>query len=76
MARQRVDYSVISNQMSKFLLDDGTEIRVQCCLMDVVRTGDKLPDGQPAHHFQFQTVVHQIAPEGKIDIKKLAGGDQ
>lgn len=74
MPGQHVDFTVINNPLIRVLLDDGTELRVQCCLMDVVRTGDKLPDGQPAHAFQFQTVVHQIAPEGSIDIKKLAGG--
>lgn len=71
MARQRVDYSVISNQMSKFLLDDGTEIRVQLVLTDVIRTDEKLPDGQNKHEFRFQTVVEQLSPEGGFDMSKL-----
>lgn len=74
MPRQNVDFTAIQNPMLKFLLDDGTEIRVQIALMRVVRTDQKLPNGQFAHEFQFQHMVDQIAPGGEIDIKTLAGG--
>lgn len=74
MPRQMVDFTAIQNPMLKFLLDDGTELRVQVVLMRVVRTDQKLPDGQFAHEFQFQHVVDQVAPGGDIDIKQLAGG--
>lgn len=74
MARQRVDFSVISNPMLKWLLDDGTELRVQVSLMNVIRTDERLPDGQFKHEFSLQTVIEQLAPEGEIDVKKLAGG--
>lgn len=75
MARQQVDFTEVSNSMLKFLLDDGTELNIKCVLMRVVRTDDKLPDGQYRHEFQLQHVVDQIAPEGPIDVKKLAKGE-
>lgn len=75
MARQQVDFTEVSNPILKFLLDDGTELNIKCVLMRVVRTDDKLPDGQYRHEFQLQHVIDQIAPEGEIDIKKLAKGE-
>lgn len=74
MARQRVDFVVVQNQMSKFLLDDGTEIRVQLVLTNVIRTDEKLPDGQCKHEFQLQPVIEQLPPEGEVNVRKLAGG--
>lgn len=74
MARQRVDFITAQNQMSKFLLDDGTEIRIQIVLTNVTRTDEKLPDGQYKHEFQLQPVIEQLAPEGEVDVRKLAGG--
>lgn len=76
MARQQVDFSVVNNPLLKFLLDDGTEINVQMVMMRVTRTDTKLPDGQFAHEFQLQSVVDQIAPQGPIDVNKLAKGEQ
>ncbi len=75
MAKQNVDFSVISNPMLKFLMDDGTEINIQMVMMRIVRTDNKLPDGQFTHEFQLQSVVDQIAPAGEIDVKKLAKGN-
>lgn len=74
MARQLVDFTAVQNPMLKFLLDDGTEINVQMALMRVVRTDDKLPDGQFRHELQFQQFIDQIAPGGDIDVKSLAKG--
>lgn len=76
MARQQVDFSEINNPLCRFLLDDGTEIAVKLVLMRVVRTDEKLPDGQYRHEFQLQHVVDQIVPEGEIDIKALAKGER
>lgn len=73
MPRQ-MDFSEVQNPMLKFLLADGTEINVKVVLMRVTRTDNKLPDGQFAHEFQFQHMIDQIAPDGEIDIKSLAGG--
>ena len=75
MARQQVDFSELSNPLLRFLLDDGTEIAVKVVLMRVVRTDEKLPDGQYRHEFNIQHVIDQIAPEGPIDMKKLAKGE-
>lgn len=75
MARQQVDFSEVNNPILKFLLDDGTELNVKCVLMRVIRTDEKLPDGQYRHEFQLQHVVDQIAPEGPIDVKTLAKGE-
>lgn len=75
MVRQQVDFSEVSNPMLKFLLDDGTELNIKCVLMRVVRTDEKLPDGQYRHEFQLQHVVDQIAPAGPIDVNKLAKGE-
>lgn len=74
MARQQVDFSEVNNPMLKFLCDDGTEINVKVVLMRIMRTDDKLPDGQFRHEFQIQHVIDQIAPGGEIDVRKLAGG--
>lgn len=57
--------------MLKFLLDDGTELNVKCVLMRVIRTDEKLPDGQYRHEFQLQHLVDQIAPEGEINMATL-----
>lgn len=75
MPRQNVDFSEIQNPLCRFLLDDGTEIAVKLVLMRVVRTDEKLPDGQSRHEFQLQHVVDQIAPAGPIDMKDLAKGE-
>ncbi len=72
--RQAVDFTEVQNPMLKFLLDDGTEINVKLALMRVVRTDDKLPDGQFRHEFMFQHMIDQVAPGGEIDVKALAGG--
>ncbi len=74
MASKNVDFTTINNPMLKWLLDDGTEIHVQMVLMRVVRTDEKLPDGQFRHEFQMQQCINQIAPEGEIDVRELAGG--
>lgn len=71
MARQQVDFTEVHNPMLRFLLDDGTEIRVKLALMRVVRTDERLPDGQFRHEFNIQHMVDQIAPEGEIDVKSL-----
>lgn len=76
MARQQVDFTAVHNPMLKFLTDDGTEINVQVVMMRVIRTDEKLPDGQFRHEFQMQHVVDQVAPGGNIDIKALAKGDK
>lgn len=75
MTRQQVDFTEINNPMLRFLLDDGTEINVKLVIMRVVRTDEKLPDGQMKHEFQMQHLVDQVAPGGKIDIKNLAGSN-
>lgn len=74
MARQNVDFTEVSNPMLRFLLDDGTELNIKCCLMRVVRLDEKLPDGQFKHEFQLQTLVDQVAPAGEIDMSKLLKG--
>lgn len=76
MARRRVDFTELNNPLLRFLLEDGTEIRIKLSMMNIVRTDDKLPDGQFRHEFQVQQAIEQLAPEGEIDIKKLAGGDK
>ena len=73
--RTNVDFSTVNNPMLKFLLDDGTELNIQMVLMRVVRTDEKLPDGQFKHEFQTQLCVDQVAPAGEIDVKSLAGGN-
>jgi len=50
----------------RFLLDDGTEIVVKLVLTQVIRTDEKLPDGQCKHEFRMQHIVDQIAPGGDI----------
>ena len=72
--RTNVDFGVVNNPMLKFLLEDGTEIDVQMVMMRIVRTDEKLPDGQFRHEFQMQQCINQVAPAGEIDVKKLAGG--
>lgn len=72
--RTMVDYTEVHNPMLKFLLEDGTELNVKVALMRVIRTDQKLPDGQFAHEFQFQHMIDQVAPGGEIDIKSLAKG--
>ena len=74
MTRRSVDFSTIQNNRAKFLLDDGTELNVQLVLMRVIRTDERLPDGQWKHEFQSQLCVDQVAPAGEIDIKNLAKG--
>lgn len=71
MARQQVDFTEINNPLCRFLLDDGTEIAVKLVLMRVVRTDEKLPDGQFRHEFQMQHVVDQVAPENEINMATL-----
>lgn len=73
MARQQVDFTEVQNPMLKFLLDDGTEINIKLALMRVVRTDDKLPDGQFRHEFNIQHVIDQVAPGGEIDMDQLIG---
>lgn len=73
MVRTNVDFTAVTNPMLKFLLEDGTEINVQMVMMRVVRTDEKLPDGQFKHEFQTQMCVDQVAPAGEIDMRKLAG---
>lgn len=74
MARRSVDFTAVNNPMLRFLLEDGIEINVQMVMMRVVRTDEKLPDGQFRHEFQMQQCIDQVAPAGEIDVKKLAGG--
>lgn len=76
MARRNVDFSVVSNPMLKFLLEDGTEINIQMVMMRIVRTDEKLPDGQFRHELAMQQVLDQVEPAGGIDVKKLAKGEQ
>ena len=73
MARQRVDFTEVSNPMLRFLLDDGTEICIRVVLMGVVRTDETLPDGQPKYELKLQQLIDQSAPAGEIDVRKLAG---
>ncbi len=72
--KRAVDFTEVQNPMLRFLLDDGTEINVKLALMRVVRTDERLPDGQFRHEFMFQHMIDQIAPGGEIDIKSLTGG--
>ena len=73
MPNQRVDFTEINNPMIKFLLDDGTEIWIKVVLMGVTRTDELLPDGQFKHELKLQTMLEQVAPQGEIDVRKLAG---
>lgn len=71
--RTSVDFTVVNNPILKFLCDDGTEIDIQMVMMRVVRTDEKLPDGQFRHELQMQQCINQVAPAGEIDVRKLAG---
>jgi len=73
MANQRVDFTELNNPMLKWLLDDGTEIWLKVNLMGVMRTDERLPDGQFKHELRFNQAVEQVAPAGEIDVRKLAG---
>lgn len=66
-----VSFSEIANPPSRFLLDDGTEIFIKPVLTRVVRTDDKLPDGQFRHEFNIQLVIDQTAPADEINIRQL-----
>lgn len=74
MARQRVDFTVTQNQQVRVLCDDGTEFRIDLVVSAITRTDDKLPDGQPKYELRLQPIIEQLAPEGPIDVRKLAGG--
>lgn len=76
MARTSVDFTAVNNPLLRFLLEDGTEINVQMVMMRIVRTDEKLPDGQFRHEFSMQQCIDQVAPAGEIDVKKLAGGQK
>lgn len=76
MAKHSVAFTEVHNPLLKFLLEDGTEITMKVALMRVTRTDDKLPDGQYRHEFNFQHMIDQTAPEGKIDPAKLVKGDR
>lgn len=70
---QRVDFTEVNNPILRFLLDDGTELLVKLVLTQVIRTDDRLPDGQFRHEFKMQHAIDQVAPAGEIDINKLTG---
>jgi len=74
MANRRVDFTVTQNQPIKILCDDGTEFVIHSVVGQIIRTDGKLPDGQFRHEIRMQQVIDQLAPEGPIDVKKLAGG--
>lgn len=72
--RVDVDFTAVNNPLLKWLLEDGTEIHIQMVMMRIIRTDEKLPDGQYKHEFQMQQCVNQVASAGEIDVKSLAGG--
>lgn len=76
MARQIVNFTEVNNPLLKFMLEDGTELMVKVALMRVIRTDEKLPDGQFRHEFNFQHMIDQIEPEKKIDPAQLVKGDK
>lgn len=74
MSRQRVDFTIANNNAIRVLCDDGTEFVINVVVPAIWRTDEKLPDGQPKYEIRLQPTIEQLAPEGPIDVKKLAGG--
>jgi hypothetical protein len=60
---QEVDFSIVNEDWSRYIVNDGTVIRVRIMVRKILRTAEVNPQGYPNFSIESMNVVSALVPD-------------